>query len=79
MVVIETRWQPPAWCLIWLTGFVTLVALAAVVLSTILVLKSLSTGDPPLVVAFPTWLLYLAVAATCLKAMTDWIRIREVR
>lgn len=74
VAVSETGWQPPGWCLILLTGFVTLAALAAVALATIFVSTSLSTGEPHLVVAAALWLLYMVVTVTCFKSLSDWIK-----
>lgn len=74
VAVAGSGWQPPGWCLILLTGFVTLVALAAVALATIFVSKSLSTGEPHLMVATGLWLLYMVVTVTCFKSLSDWIK-----
>jgi hypothetical protein len=74
VAVAETSWQPPGWCLILLTGFVTIIALAAVALATIFVSKSLSTGEPHLVMAAALWLLYMVVTVTCFKSLSDWIK-----
>jgi hypothetical protein len=62
------------WCLLWLTGLVTLLAIAGVVMSTVFFSSSLSSGEPPLVVALALWLFYTAVSVTCFKAMADWIK-----
>ncbi len=70
----EVPWHPPVWCLLWLTGLVTLLAIAGVVMSTVFFSSSLSSGEPHLVVALALWLFYTAVSVTCFKAMVDWIK-----
>jgi hypothetical protein len=74
MSITEELWHPPEWCLLWLTGFVTLLAVTGVVVSTVFVSSSLSSGEPPLVGALALWLFYAAVSVTCFKAMVDWIK-----
>ncbi len=77
MTVPEVPWQPPAWCLIWLTGLVTLLSIAALAMSTFLVSTSLSSTGPQLAAAATLWLFYLAVTVTCFKALADWIKRPE--
>jgi hypothetical protein len=74
---LNDTWRPPDFCLTWLIVTVTLVAAVSLVLSTLLLVPYVREAEVPPPELGALWFLYAAVAATGVKALTDWMSERK--